>query len=310
MTVSGNDKVVFLGRVALDSTHFLSTEYKIDDTSLDNFVKSLQKSAQENSLQAKTFVTEKFTKISESLQQKLKLLQQALPDFTGVQNMYAQEFQQILEEMKRDETLRALIEFIVNSYEKAAKVFDELAKIFGEAYKKVTDIFDTFYSEVVEIFNEKVLPDLKILVNQISELLFGLYEDMVKLLTATFSRIAKALKSVEGDFNKIAKNIADIFNEISKLVNDLIQIVNQEIDEICRLIKEMVQQIPGFEMIKEQYNEMMQGWGLGESLANLLRDLISIMDDFVPSTEVKEFVAKSTDYIDKVSQWNFPRQVS
>lgn len=296
---------VVTGRIALDQSHFLSTEYKIEDNQINEFVKRVQESAKADTKQAEQYLMDKYKTVSKNFADKLEMMRTAAPNFKNVQSMYQEEFNQMVEEMKKDETIKAIFDFVINIYEKVSKIFDTFVSTFTDAYKKIYDIVYAFYKEFEQTFNEKLLPDLKALYSSMQQLVFQAYEDTVKLVTATFSRVAKALKSFEEDFNKISKAISEIFNELSNLVNDVVNVVKQEMDQICKTVQEFIKQIPGIEFLKEQYNEIMTGWGLSESLAGLLRDVTSTMTDLLPSAEMKEFVQKLTEYVDKVRNFGF-----
>lgn len=299
--VLSNGQNVMVGRIALDQTHFLATEYKVDEAQVNEFVTRMQTYAQQNAKKAEGFVQQKYEKCAASLKEKLERVRKTTPDFKPVEAMYRAELQRMVEEMKADDTMRAVIDFVENVVQKAAAIADELVTTLSDAYGKVRDILYAFYEQYVTAFVEKVLPDLQALYKLVQQLLLTAYEDTVKLLTATFSRVAKALKGFEEDFNTVSRNVSQIFNEVAKLLNDIVDVVRQEMDEVCRMVKEFVQQIPGMQALREAFNELMSVQGLAESIANVLRDLTTTLTDLLPSAEVKEFVLKFTDYVDQVS---------
>lgn len=298
--IDSDNKNVFLGRIALDSTRFLETEYKVEANQIKEFVKKVQDAAKADAEQAEKRLKEKYQSVTQHLENKLASVQQAAPSFQRFNKEYQEEFQQFVEEMKNDNTLKPAIEFITNVVVKAFEVFNVIVESFSQVYEKVYATVSELYEKFVETFKEKILPELQAIYGQIQKLVLNAYEDTVKLLTATFERVAKALKSVEEDFNRIAKAVSEIFQTLSELITQYLEIVKQEMNNLCQLFKDQLAQIPGIDVIRAKYEEIVAGYGVSEQLINLLKELTSAITDLLPITEVKELVNKVSEYVEKV----------
>jgi hypothetical protein len=299
--IDSNNNRVFLGRVALDQTHFLATEYKVDQGQIKEFVKQVQEAAKADAQQAEQRLKEKYEKVTQHLDSKLQDVQRAAPNFQRFNKEYQEEFNQFIEELKSDETLKPAIDFITNVFVKAFEVFNVVVESFSEVYQKVYTVVNDLYEKFVQIFKEKILPDLQAIYGQIQQIVLTAYEDTVKLLTATFERVAKALKAIEDDFNKVSKAVSEIFQSVSEVVTQYFEIVKAELDQLCNLLKEQFKDIPGLGALKQKYDELVAEYGVSEQLINLLKEFTSAITDLLPINEVKELVTKVSEYVEKVS---------
>ena len=300
--VTGSGKELFNGRIALDQSHFLATNYKVNDADIKTFTQTLQEAAKSDVKHAEASIKDKYTKVQDNFSKKMEAIYAAAPDFKPLETEYQNEFKKLIDELKSDETMKKYIETIVNVTTQLLENFNNLTKVFGENLHKLDEMIREFYGAFIKTFNEKILPDLQKLYESVQNFVFSMYENSVKLLTATFERVAKALKTFEEDFNKIAKSFSEITSQVYEAVSSYITAFTQEMKDLFEMLSQQIQSFPGVDLVKEKYDELFGGYNLKEQLSNIFKELTSSIKFVSPTEEGQVFIEKVTDYIGKVSK--------
>jgi phage-related protein len=136
------------------------------------------------------------------------------------------------------------------------KLFNDVFTVCIEGYQKLYTILFEFYQNLYEAFKEKILPALKDLFSKFETIFYSAYEETVSLVTAVIERVAKALKSFEVDFNKISETVSDLLKNTASALSKYTETLEKEIRDIYKLIVDIIQNLPGLETFKEQYEEV------------------------------------------------------
>lgn len=299
LLVRGSGKEVFNGKIALDQSHFLTSNYHVDDAQFKTFTTQLQEEIKKDLQTADNNVKEKFNRIQTFWTQKLEKIQKASPDFTQLQNEYLQELNKLVEELKQDPAIKKIIDQGAAIFGELAKTFNAIAKAISEQAATIEAAVKEYYAQAVTAFNENILPEIKKLYESLQQLVSELYEQSVKLLTAAFERVAKALKTFEDDFNKISKALKDATGNTYEAIGDYIKSISQELKELFDLLKQQLTSLPGVDFVKEKYTEILGEINPIETLKNVLAELINALAEVIPE-QAKPLFNQVSDYIKKV----------
>lgn len=299
LLVKGSGKEIFNGKIALDQTHFLTSNYHVDEAQLKAFSAELQEQIKKDLQKAEADVKGKITKLTEFWNQKCEELAKSIPDFTAFKTEYQQESNKLIEELKSDPAIKKLIDQSTAIVGELAKTFNTLVEAINEQLKTIETALRQYYEQGLTAFNEKVLPQLKKLYESLQALASEIYEQAVKLLSAAFERIAKALKTFEEDFNAISKTIRDATGSTYEAVGQYIKEICQEIKDLIELLKQQLQTLPGVDYVKEKYAEILGEFSPVETLKVVLAELINSLAQIVPE-QAKPLFDKLADYIQKV----------
>jgi ABC-type transporter Mla subunit MlaD len=300
LLVQGSGKEIFNGKIALDQSHFLTTNYHVDEAQLKAFTGELQEQLKKDMQAADTDVKDKFNRVQTFWTQKLEKIQKASPDFTQLTKEYHDEVVKLIDELKADPAINKLIDQATTLVADLAKTFESLATAISEQLKTIEEEFKKYYELTLSTFNENILPEIKKLYDVLQQLVTELYEQTVKLLSAVFERAAKALKTFEEDFNKISKAIKDATGNSYEAIAQFIKDIAQELKDLCTVLKEQIQTLPGVEFVKEKYAEILGDFSPLETVKVVLAELISSIAQIVPE-QAKPFFDKISDYVQKVS---------
>lgn len=301
LLVKGSGKEIFNGKVALDTSHFLNSNYHIDEAELKAFTAELQEQFKLYLEHADADIKEKFTKLQTFWSQNLEKVQKASPDFSKLQNDYKLEVDKLVEELKQDPAIRKLIDQFSAVVGELAKTFNILADSIKEQYATIDAALKQFYEQALTAFNEKILPEIKKLYESFRKLVKEVYGQTIKILAAAFERVSKALKTFEDDFNKISKAIRDATGDTYEAIGQYINEILQEIKDLFESLKKQLQTLPGLDYLKEKYAEHFGDFNPIETLKVVLAELVSSLAQVVPE-QAKPLFDKISDYVQKVSK--------
>ncbi|XP_055601497.1 apolipophorins [Uranotaenia lowii] len=295
LKIVGEEKELLSAKIALDATHFLSTEYKLSEDNAKAFLQSFNKHIQKDIEAAKADFEKKYTQLTADINKVTNNLIAALPDFSKFQADYSAQLSKLQDELLQDPTIKQFFEFATRLYASFHEVFVQLSKILTDGFQKASAIITDVIAKLTETFNTKLMPVFKELYTKIEAITLGLYEEAVKLVVAVFERSVKALKTFEDDFNKIAKNISELFKNFAQNFNKAIISLEKEFKELYKAMQEYLDSFDEFKVVKEMFHEYFAGFD--QYAYQLLKELLTMAEDLYPVPEVKAFTASVNNYV-------------
>ncbi|XP_063705361.1 apolipophorins isoform X2 [Culicoides brevitarsis] len=297
VTVSGNGKGLFNGKVALDDGHFLATNFEVQEEEIKTFLDQLQTTTKSENDAARQAYAAKFENLKTTVTGQFKALQSSFPDFGKMKGDYLSQWDKFQAELQADPTIKKIADFLTQTAAAVTKFVDEVTTTFLGYYEKVSKLVSDFYLQVEEAFNTKFLPMFKELYTQVEAFVYKLYEEFVSLVGGVFERVAKALKGFQTDFNKMSLAMADLFKNVSAYFKEYVQQFEKEVRDVWELFLQQLQALPGLEMVKTKVEEFFAQHAVGEQVAALLNELLDLAREHLPTEESKAFVKKLSDYL-------------
>uniref|UniRef100_A0AAG5D4D0 Vitellogenin domain-containing protein n=1 Tax=Anopheles atroparvus TaxID=41427 RepID=A0AAG5D4D0_ANOAO len=295
LNVVGEGKPLLNAKVTLDASHFLSTEYKVDEANAKAFLQSLNNQLQADFAVVKNDVTQRYGKLTQDVSTLSTNLVNALPDFGKFQESYARQLQKLQEDVMSDPALAEFVNQAAKVFQSLSEVFGQLSQVYVETFRKVSAIVTDVFGQLMETFNTKVLPALKELSTKVEAVFFNIYEETVKLVVAVFERTVKALKVFEEDFNKVASNVSELFKTFAQTFNKAIQVLEKEFKELYKLVQDYFESFDEFKAVKETFKEYFDG--ADRYAYQLLKELLTLVEAVYPMPEVQELTAAINQYV-------------
>lgn len=245
LKVIGSGKEIFDGTVALDTSHFLKTNYKVDEAQVKAFTTQLQEQLTKDFDAASADVKNKFETIQAYREQKREKILGALPEFDKFVKAYSLEVNKLYEELREDPNIKKFYETVEPFVKIISNFFEETVKILGEQFATAQEFLYQIYNDFITGFNERILPELKKLYEQAQILIKDLIDNATKAATAAFERAAKALKEFEGDFNNLSKTFKDLTGGTMETVVQYYKEIVQEIKDLYEQFREQLTNLPG-----------------------------------------------------------------
>jgi methyl-accepting chemotaxis protein len=245
LKVLGSGKEIFDGKVALDTSHFLQTNYKVDEEQVKVFSAQLQEELKKDFDAADADVKDKFEKIKAYREQKREKVLTALPDFKTFTQEYIGEIKNLIDELNADPNIKKFFDTVSPFIELVSKFFEDMVAILSEQLTTTQEFLTQIYSDFSTGFNEKIMPEIRKLYEQAQELMKELIDNATKAVTAAFERAAKALKEFEADFNRISQSFKDLTGGTMESLTQSVKEIIQEVKDLYEQFKEQFKNLPG-----------------------------------------------------------------
>lgn len=295
LKVLGNDKELLNAKVALDATHFLTTEYKVSEENAKSFLQAFNKQLQADLETSKADFEKKYAKLTNDVNNVVKNVVASLPDFSKFQADYTEQLKKLQDEVLQDPTMKQFFEFATKVFAALNEIVGQLTQVYAENFKKVSAVVTDVVGKLTETFNTKMLPVLKELYAKAETLAYGVYEETVKLVVAVFERTVKSLKAFEEDFNKVAKNVSELFKSFAQTFNKAVATLDKEFKELYKLVQEYFNSFDEFKAVKETFKEYFEG--ADRYAFQLLKELLTLVEDLYPVPEIKTFTSSVNQYV-------------
>ncbi|XP_053670702.1 apolipophorins [Anopheles nili] len=295
LNVVGEGKPLLNAKVTLDASHFLSTEYKVDEANAKSFLQALNKQLQSDFTVVKDDITQRYAKLTQDVSTLASNVMNALPDFGKFQESYAKQLQKLQEDIMSDPALAEFVRVVSQAFQHVSEIFGQLSQVYVDSVRQISAILNDMGAQFIEMFNTKLLPALKDLSTKVEAAFFNIYEETVKMVVAVFERTVKALKVFEEDFNKIATNVSELFRTFAQTFNKAIQVLEKEFKELYKLVQDYFESFDEFRAVKEMFREYFDGFD--RYAYQLLKELLSLVEAVYPMPEVQEFTAAINKYV-------------
>ncbi|XP_031633758.1 apolipophorins-like [Contarinia nasturtii] len=254
----GNQKTLLNFNVALDQANLLSTNYDVNDKEFKEFLKSARTKLAEDAKQARNEFESRINQAKNLLTTQVNSVKENLPDFSKLNADYKEEFENFSDDLLADKSIKELVDLFKHTYEAINKPVSELLRASIENFKQVSKTINEFFKQLYEGFNERILPSLKESYNHIEQTLSSVFDELFSSLAHLFERLVESLKKFEYDFKKIGKSASEWSKGAGKVLGEQWSIIQRELEDIYKLIFDHLKSLPGLEVIKEKYNELVQ----------------------------------------------------
>lgn len=143
-----------------------------------------------------------------------------------------------------------------STYKTLNNTVGELLRTLLAHFNQITKTITEFFKSLYDGFNERILPSLKESYNQIEKVLSDLSDEILAVVSNLFERLVESLKKYEKDFKQISESISEQTKKLSKFLGEQLQALQRELEDLYKLILDYLKSLPGFEALKQKYQEV------------------------------------------------------
>ncbi|GAB0091209.1 Apolipophorins [Sergentomyia squamirostris] len=298
LDIKGVADNIFHAQINLDQQHFLASKYEVKSDKVKVFLQDVQATLQQDYTNARTAVQDRLMDVERQVKQQIEKVHKDLPDYTAVWRKVHDELSGILHELEQDPSIKPVIDVVARICGATGKVVSDLFQVSMQNVQKASEMVMQFYRQLQDVFSQKILPLLKEWYNKVESILHTVYVDTMNLATAALERVSKALKDHEEDFNKVAKVSSEAVGQLVRSVTELLENLHKEVVDLQKLFLDYLASLPGVKELKEKYQEIFAQYNIPEQVVSLLKEFKTVIQDTIPSQEIREFVFTVVSYIE------------
>ncbi|XP_039496507.1 apolipophorins [Drosophila santomea] len=295
--VSGSGKPLFNGRVALDATNFLQTNYVINEDHLNVFWHNFESEVNKESEYISKIIKERLEKSLQGSDKIVKLAKEASPDFSKMKGKLLDYKNDIVKELEADQSIAPIIDGIRILFEKIGGIVNDISKAVSESFEKAQSFVVDIYDKLQALWKDSLLKAWEDFIITLHKLIGTLHTEFVRLCTKTFKDILSVLEKYGPALKNYGKAIAETVKPINDAVQEIINIVVKTAEGAADEFKQYVASFPSFESIRNEFNDKVKILKLFEKATEFINSLFDQLNILPQTPETSEFLQKLHDYL-------------
>nr|NP_001259085.1 apolipophorin, isoform B [Drosophila melanogaster]NP_001284720.1 apolipophorin, isoform C [Drosophila melanogaster]NP_001284721.1 apolipophorin, isoform D [Drosophila melanogaster]NP_524634.2 apolipophorin, isoform A [Drosophila melanogaster]Q9V496.2 RecName: Full=Apolipophorins; AltName: Full=Retinoid- and fatty acid-binding glycoprotein; Contains: RecName: Full=Apolipophorin-2; AltName: Full=ApoL2; AltName: Full=Apolipophorin II; Short=ApoLII; Contains: RecName: Full=Apolipophorin-1; AltNa len=295
--VIGSGKQLFNGRVALDATNFLQTNYFINEDHLNGFWHIVESEINKDSEYISENIKERLKKSRQVTDKIVKLAKEAGPDFSKLQGKLLDYKNDIVQELEADQSIAPIIDGIRTLFKKIAGIVDDINKAISEILEKAQKSIVDIYDKLQALWKDSLLKAWEDFIITVQKLISTLKTEFIKICTQSFKDLLSALEKYGPALKNYGKAIGEIVKPINDAAQEVIKIVVNAAEGVTHEFKQYVASLPSFESIRNEFNDKVKVLKLFEKATELTNSLFDQINILPQTPETSEFLQKLHDYL-------------
>ncbi|XP_017051342.1 LOW QUALITY PROTEIN: apolipophorins [Drosophila ficusphila] len=296
--VSGNNKELLNGRVALDATNLLQTNYVVDEENVNAFLANVKTELDKDTELIATNIKERFEKLRNGADKNIKLAKEASPDFSKLNGKLLENAKGLLQELKADPLIAPIIDGLYNLFEKIAALTDDLSQTITKTLEKAHKSFVEIYEKLKSLWNDSLLKAWEDFVLTATKLFGQLQKEIIEEYTKALKILLSTLEKYGPALKNYSKAIAEALKPINDAVQEVIKVLVNATEGIIKEFNEYAKTLPSFESLRTEFNDKVKQLKLLEKGVQFLNSLFEQINILPQTQETTEFLQKLHDYLD------------
>ncbi|KAM0732090.1 Apolipophorin [Formica fusca] len=293
----GVKKNLFYGLVHLDEEKFLKPDFSYNKDNIVYVIEHTRSRSIELLKQLKDASIEIIKELEHELKDFLEHLKKAQPNIKPLLDYYETELNKLKNELHADQTIKdiqatlnkhfgTIITAVTETLKQITIRLNELQKEYNEVISKLQEAWDKIYPQLRESYERIVKAYISIL-----DSLANVAISYLKALLTLINEHQKELK-------EIAVMASELAQDIAKIVFKAVGQIRKDVDEFAVLLINQVKALPIYDLVKEQYKDIIN-LQVPESILASVHELSEIIKSMLPTEELRQFFTATYEYIIK-----------
>jgi hypothetical protein len=293
----GVKKDLFHGLIHLDEEKFLKPDFGYNKDNVVHTIEHYRNRNIELLKQYKDASNEMMNELERELKDLVDHLKKAQPNLKSLLDYYETELNKLKNELHADETIKD-IQITLNRY------FGAIITAIADTMKQVIAQLNELQKEYVEIISKleeawnKVYPQLKQSYEKIAAAYISLVDSIVDVLTAQLKMLLTIINEHQKELKELAVMASELAKDVAKIIFKAVNQIKKDVNEFVILLKNQMKALPVFEMIKEQYQDIIH-LQIPETVLASIHELSEVIKAMLPTEELRQLFSTTYEYIMK-----------
>ncbi|XP_016944042.2 apolipophorins [Drosophila suzukii] len=295
--VSGSGKQLFNGRVALDATNFLQTNYVFNDDNVNAFLLNADTEVNKDTEYIAKNIKARFEKLQQATDKNMKLAKEALPDFSKLKGKLVENAKRLIQELEADPSIEPIIDGVRTAFVKISAIIDDLGKALLETFEKAQKSFVEISEKLQALWKDSLLKAWEDFILTVNNLIGTLHKEFIRVYTKTIKSLLSVLEKYGPALKNYGKAVAETLKPINDAVQELVKLLVRAAESAIDELKEYAANLPSFESIRNEINDKVKSLKLIEKATELVNSLFDQLSILPQTPETTEFLQKLQDYL-------------
>lgn len=293
----GMKKNLFHGLIHLDDEKFLKPDFGYNK---DNVIYAIERYRSRNIellKQLKDASIEIGNEVEQELKHLLEHIKKAEPNMKPLLDYYENELNKLKSELHADQTIKD-IQATFHKYFGAiitavADIMKQITVRLNKLQKEYTDVV----SKVEEAWNT-VYPQLRESYNKIATAYINLFDVIIETSMTYLKTLLAVINDHQKELKEIAVMASELAQDVAKIITKAVVQIKKDVDEFVALLKNQMKALPIYDLVKEQYQEIMN-FNVPESILAPINEISDVVKFMLPTEELQQLFSATYEYIMK-----------
>ncbi|KAL6267909.1 hypothetical protein P5V15_000977, partial [Pogonomyrmex californicus] len=297
MFKDGTKQNLFHGLIHLDEKKFLKPDFGYNKDNVVHVIEEERRRGIELMKQLKDASIEIVNELEQELKSFVEHLKKAQPNMKALLEYYETELNKLKTELHADQTMKdiqatlhkyfgAIISAVGDTLKQISVRLNELQKEYNELVAKMEDAWNTVYPQLKESYNRIVNAYIKIV------------DTIVEFSMVYLKMLLTVINDHQKELKELAIMASEVAQDIAKVIFKAIAQINKDVDEFVILLKNQMKALPIYDLIKEQYQDVIN-FQVPESVLASIHELSEAIKAMLPTEELRQLFSATYEYIMK-----------
>lgn len=163
---------------------------------------------------------------------------------------------------------------------------NELQKEYGQIISKIEEAWNTIY------------PQLKESYKKVANVYVEIVDSIANVLMAYLKTLLAVINEHQKELKELAVMASELAQDVAKIIFKAVGQIRKDVEEFVTLLKNQMKALPVFEIIKEQYQDIVN-LQIPETVLNSIHELSEIIKAMLPTEELRQLFSATYEYIMK-----------
>lgn len=180
----------------------------------------------------------------------------------------------------------AVITAVTDTMKQISAQLNELQREYAQIIGKIEEAWNTIYPQLRESYNKVV------------EVYIEIADSIVNVLMAYLKTLLAVINEHQKELKELAVMASEIAQDVAKIIFKAVAQIRKDVEEFVILLKNQMKALPIFEIIKEQYQDIVN-LQIPETVLNSIHELSEIIKAMLPTEELRQLFSAAYEYIMK-----------
>lgn len=186
----------------------------------------------------------------------------------------------------RNKYFGAVITAIADTMKQISTQLNELQKEYAQIISKIEEAWNTIY------------PQLKESYNKIANAYIEIVDSIANVLMAYLKTLLAVINEHQKELKELAIMASELAQDVAKIIFKAVAQIRKDVEEFVALLKNQMKALPIFEIIKDQYQDIVN-LQIPETVLNSIHELSEIIKAMLPTEELRQLFSATYEYIMK-----------
>lgn len=163
---------------------------------------------------------------------------------------------------------------------------NELQKEYADIISKIEEAWNTIYPQIKESYNK------------VANAYLSFIDGIANISTVYLKTLLAVINEHQKELKELVVMASELAQDVAKILIKAVTQIRKDLEEFVALLKNQMKALPVFDIIKEQYHDLVN-LQIPETVLNSIHELSELIKAMLPTEELRQLFSSTYEYIMK-----------